>query len=64
MTTLACTQMKMTIAEAIAGVTFNAAAALGLEQEIGSLELGKQFRVCQIRASSYESLPYSFGELE
>lgn len=64
MTTLACTQMKMTIAEAIAGVTYNAAAALGLEQEIGSLEVGKQFRVCQIRASSYESLPYSFGELE
>lgn len=64
MTTLACTQMKMTVAEAIAGVTYNAAAALGLENQIGSLEAGKQFRVCQIKAQSYEALPYCFGELE
>lgn len=64
MTTLACAQMKMTIPEAIAGITYNAAAALGLEEEIGSLEVGKQFRVCQIKASSYEALPYCFGDLE
>jgi len=64
MTTLACAQMKMTIPEAIAGITYNAAAALGLENEIGSLEVGKQFRVCQLKADSYESLPYCFGELD
>jgi len=64
MTTLACTQMKMTIAESIAAITYNAAAALGLETQIGSLETGKQFRVCQLKAQSYESLPYCFGELE
>ncbi len=64
MTTLACTQMKMTVAESIAGITYNAAAALGMENEIGSLEIGKLFRVCQIKGSSYESLPYMFGELE
>lgn len=64
MTTIACTQMKMTIAESIAGITYNAAAALGLETQIGSLEAGKQFRVCQLKAQSYESLPYCFGELD
>ncbi len=64
MTTIACAQMKMTVAESIAAITYNAAAALGLEKEIGSLEAGKQFRVCQLKAQSYEVLPYYFGELE
>jgi imidazolonepropionase len=64
MTTLACSQMKMTIPEAIAGVTYNAAAALGLEEDLGSLQVGKPFRVCQLKAESYEVLAYSFGELE
>lgn len=63
MTTLACAQMKMTVAEAIAGITYNAAAALGLEEQMGSIEAGKQFRVCHIKANSYEALPYCFGEL-
>ncbi|MBM4316833.1 MAG: imidazolonepropionase [Deltaproteobacteria bacterium] len=64
MTTIACTQMKMTVAEAIAGITYNAAAALGLETQIGSIEPGKQFRICQIKADSYKALPYCFGELQ
>ena len=64
MTTIACAQMKMTVAESIAAITYNAAAALGLEKEIGSLEAGKKFRVCQLKAQSYEVLPYYFGELE
>lgn len=64
MTTIACSQMKMTIPEVIAGVTYNAAAALGLEDKLGSLEVGKHFRICPLKTDSYESLPYSFGELE
>lgn len=64
MTTIACSQMKLTIAEAIAAVTYNAAAALGLEEKLGSIEPGKPFRTCQLKASSYEVLPYCFGELE
>ena len=63
MTTLACSQMRMSVAEAIVGVTYNAAAAVGMENEIGSLEVGKQFRVCQFRGESYEIMPYCFGEL-
>ncbi len=64
MTTLACTQMQMTVPEAMAAITYNAAAALGLEKELGSLEAGKPFRVCQLKGSSYEVLPYCFGEME
>lgn len=63
MTTLACSQMKMTVAEAIAGITYNAAAALGLESKIGSIEKGKAFRVCQLNIDSVEAIPYLFGEL-
>jgi imidazolonepropionase len=63
MTTIACSQMKMTVPESIAAITYNAAAALGLESKIGSLEPGTRFRACQIKAESYESLPYCFGEL-
>lgn len=63
MTTLACAQMKMTVAEAITAVTYNAAAALGLSDEIGSLQPGKLFRTCQLKAYSHEVLPYCFGEL-
>jgi len=64
MTTLACSQMKMTIPEAIAAVTYNAAAALKLEGEFGVIEAGRQFRVCTLKADSYEALPYAFGELD
>ena len=39
---LACTLFRLTPAEALRGVTLNAARALGMDAEIGSLEAGKQ----------------------
>jgi imidazolonepropionase len=39
--TLACTLQRMTPAEALKGATIVAARAVGLEQEVGSLEAGK-----------------------
>ncbi|MBT8433047.1 MAG: imidazolonepropionase [Gammaproteobacteria bacterium] len=39
---MACTLFRLTPAEALRGVTLNAARALGMEREIGSLEIGKQ----------------------
>ncbi len=38
---LARLEMKMTLAEVLAGYTYNAASALGLQNHIGSLEAGK-----------------------
>jgi imidazolonepropionase len=39
---LACTLFRLTPAEALRGVTLNAARALGMDADIGSLEAGKQ----------------------
>ncbi len=39
---MACTLFRLTPAEALRGVTLNAARALGMAQQIGSLEPGKQ----------------------
>jgi imidazolonepropionase len=41
MANMACTLFRFTPEEALAGITLHAARALGLEQEIGTLEVGK-----------------------
>jgi imidazolonepropionase len=58
---LACTQMKMTPAEAIAAATINAACSLGRGQEIGSLAIGKLADFCIHDCGDYRELPYFFG---
>ncbi|HJP82923.1 MAG TPA: imidazolonepropionase [Fimbriimonadaceae bacterium] len=58
---LACTQMKMTPAEAWTASTINAAHALGLGQEVGSLERGKCADVVIHDAEDYREVPYWFG---
>jgi imidazolonepropionase len=49
---LACTMQRMTPTEVLMGATYIAAQALGLEQEIGSLEPGKSADFVLIDASS------------
>ncbi|HAP36289.1 MAG TPA: imidazolonepropionase [Bacteroidetes bacterium] len=61
MMTLACTQMQMTPAEAITAATLNAAAALGLSGEIGSIEIGKQADVVLYNVHDYRTIPYHYG---
>jgi len=58
---LACTQMKMTPAEAITAATINAAHSLGRGDEIGSLEKGKRADFVIHDASDYRELAYFFG---
>ena len=58
---LACTQMKMTPAEAISASTINAAYSLGRGDEIGSLEKGKRADFVIHDASDYRELSYFFG---
>jgi imidazolonepropionase len=58
---LACYQMRMTPAEAITAATVNAAASLGLEKRIGTLERGKRADLLVIDAPSYSHLPYRLG---
>jgi imidazolonepropionase len=58
---LACTQLRMTPAEAIAAGTINAAYSLGREKQIGSLEVGKQADVAVFDVDDYREIPYYFG---
>jgi imidazolonepropionase len=58
---LACTQMKMTPAEAITAATVNAARSLDRLREIGSLEPGKLADFAIHDCADYRELPYFFG---
>jgi imidazolonepropionase len=58
---LACTQLRMTPAEAIAAATINAAYALRREKQIGSLEVGKQADIAVFEVADYREIPYYFG---
>jgi imidazolonepropionase len=60
---LACTQLKMTPEEAINAQTLNGAAAMELENEMGTLAIGKRANLIITKpVSSIAYLPYSFGE--
>jgi imidazolonepropionase len=58
---LACTQMKMTPAEALTAATINAAYSLGRGDEIGSLEKGKRADFVIHDCEDYRELAYFFG---
>jgi imidazolonepropionase len=60
-TTIACTQMRMTPAEAILGITLHAAKALRKEEAIGSLDPGKQADLVLLDIPDYRHLSYHFG---
>jgi imidazolonepropionase len=58
---LACTQMRMTPAEAITAATINSAYSLGISDRLGTLEEGKQADIVLMDVSDYRELPYFFG---
>jgi len=58
---LACTQMRMTPAEALRAATINGARALGRADSIGSIERGKQADLVIMNAADYREIPYYFG---
>jgi imidazolonepropionase len=55
---LACTQMKMTPAEAIVAATINGACAVRREKRIGSIEPGKAADIAVYDLSDYREIPY------
>jgi imidazolonepropionase len=59
--TIACTQMGMTVEEAITAATLNAAASLGLSSSRGSIEVGKQADLAVADVRDYRTLLYHFG---
>lgn len=60
--TLACMHMKLEPGEALAAATINAAAAIGLQNSVGSLEVGKQADLIILDAPSHRHIPYRMGQ--
>ncbi len=58
---LACSQLRMTPAEAITAATINAAYALRREDRIGSLGVGKFADLAVFDVDDYREIPYYFG---
>lgn len=58
---MACTLFRLTPAEALRGVTLNAARALGMAQHIGSLEPGKQADIVMWDVDRPALLSYRLG---
>ena len=58
---MACTLFGLTPVEALAGMTVNAARALGLESEIGTIAVGKAADLCVWRVESLAELGYWIG---
>ena len=59
--TLACLNMRMTPAEAIAAATINAAHAINRSHVVGSLEPNKQADILIIDTPNHAHIPYHFG---
>ncbi|MGQ0548326.1 MAG: imidazolonepropionase [Armatimonadota bacterium] len=60
---LACTGMKMLPAEAIAAATINAAWAIGMEEEVGSLAAGKAADLLVFDVGDYREIAMAAGAL-
>ncbi len=59
--TLSCLQMNMMPEEAITASTINAAHAIGMQDRVGSIEIGKQADILIWDIPSYLYIPYHFG---
>jgi imidazolonepropionase len=58
---IACTQMRLTPAEALVGATMNAAWALGRQADVGSLAPGKMADFVVLDGDDYRLVPYRAG---
>jgi len=58
---LACRYMRLTPAEALNASTINAAHAINLGAQVGSIEVGKRADLLVIDAPDYRHLMYAFG---
>lgn len=60
-TTLACSQMGLSPAEALWAITRGAAFALGAEEELGQIKLHGRADLVLFQVQNYQAIPYAFG---
>lgn len=60
--TFAAVKLKMRVDEIILASTINAAKAICMEKEVGTIEIGKRANINILRISHFEEIPYRFGE--
>ncbi len=58
---IACSQMRMSPAEAISAATLNGACGIAMSDRLGSIETGKQADIVLMDAADYREIPYFFG---
>ncbi len=61
MGTMGCSQLKMTADEVIRAMTIEAAAALALDDQVGSLEVGKKADILILDCQRDVQIPYRYG---
>jgi len=59
---LACVNLRMSLTEALAAATINAAHSLGRSSTHGSIEVGKQADMILLREKKWEHVVYQFGQ--
>jgi len=59
---IACSQMGMVPSEAVVAATFNAACAVGMQDQVGSLEKGKKADFVIYDVEDYREIPSRAGE--
>jgi imidazolonepropionase len=59
---LAALKMSMTIEETISAVTINAAKALAIEKNVGSIEIGKKADLSVFNTNEYANIVYNVGK--
>jgi len=58
---LACRYLRLTPSQAVAAATINAAAAIGRQEQLGSIHAGKQADLLVLSVPDYRHLAYRFG---
>jgi imidazolonepropionase len=58
---LAVLRLRLSVEQAIAATTINAAHAIGMGKEIGSIEVGKRADLLVLNLSDYREIPRRFG---
>jgi imidazolonepropionase len=61
MGTMGCSALRMTAEEVLRATTIEAAAAIAVDDEVGSLEVGKKADILILDNSRHVEIPYRYG---